>query len=49
MLLQMSYTYGANNDPVSMTRGGKTYYYQTNYRGGCNRPHRLHWSGCGIV
>ncbi|GGA58434.1 hypothetical protein GCM10007416_34570 [Kroppenstedtia guangzhouensis] len=27
------YTYGANNELVSMTRGGKTYYYQTNYRG----------------
>ncbi|PRX38679.1 RHS repeat-associated protein [Planifilum fimeticola] len=28
-----SYTYGPNNEPVSMTRDGKTYYYQTNYRG----------------
>ena len=28
-----SYTYGANVELVSMTRSGKTYYYQTNYRG----------------
>ncbi|EGK10824.1 cell wall-associated protein, partial [Desmospora sp. 8437] len=27
------YTYGANNELVSITRGGKTYYCQTNYRG----------------
>ncbi|SIS75554.1 hypothetical protein SAMN05421790_104303 [Kroppenstedtia eburnea] len=28
-----TYTYRANNDPVSMTRGGKTYYYQTTTAG----------------
>src|SRR5690606_33192135 len=27
-----SYTY-ADDQPISMTRGGKTYYYHTNYRG----------------
>ncbi|SFS76512.1 RHS repeat-associated core domain-containing protein [Marininema halotolerans] len=28
-----SYTYGANGELVSMNRDGKTYFYQTNYRG----------------
>ncbi|GAA5347170.1 hypothetical protein PLACP1_33310 [Planifilum fimeticola] len=28
-----SYTYGPNNEPVSKTRGGNTYYYQSNGHG----------------